>query len=78
MFFLAENVSGMLAGRHKEALKNIIDLFEKSGYAVTYQLLNTSDYGVPQDRKRVIFVGYRKELGKQFVHPAPTTFVNDQ
>ena len=78
LFFLAENVSGMLAGRHKEALKNIIDLFEKSGYAVTYQLLNTSDYGVPQDRKRVIFVGYRKDLGKQFVHPAPTTFVNDQ
>ena len=31
LFFLAENVSGMLAGRHREALTNIIHLFEKSG-----------------------------------------------
>ena len=70
-FFLAENVSGMLAERHSEALKNIINLFEKSGYEVTYKLLNTSDFGVPQDRKRVIFVGYRKDLEKKFIHPDP-------
>jgi len=78
LFFLAENVSGMLAGRHRDALNNIIYLFEKSGYEVSYQLLNTSDYGVPQDRQRVIFVGYRKDLGKKFIHPAPTTFVANQ
>ena len=78
LFFLAENVSGMLAGRHREALVNIIHLFEKSGYVVTYQLLNTSDYGVPQDRQRVIFVGYRKDLGKKFIHPAPTTLTTDK
>ena len=70
-FFLAENVSGMMAKRHSEALKNIIKLFEKSGYNVTYKLLNTSDFGVPQDRKRVIFVGYRKDLEKKFIHPDP-------
>ena len=68
----------MLASRHKEALKNIIYLFKKSGYTVTYELLNTSDFGVPQDRKRVIFVGYRKDLGKKFIHPSPTTFSIDQ
>ena len=78
LFFLAENVSGMLAGRHNEALKNIIQLFEKSGYVVTYELLNTSDFGVPQDRQRVIFVGYRKDLGKKFIHPSPTTLGIDQ
>lgn len=72
-FFLAENVSGMLAARHSEALKNIIKLFEKSGYNVTYKLLNTSDFGVPQDRKRVIFVGYRKDLKIKYVHPESTT-----
>ncbi len=72
-FFLAENVSGMLAARHSEALKNIIKLFEKSGYNVTYKLLNTSDFGVPQDRKRVIFVGYRKDLRIKYVHPESTT-----
>ena len=72
-FFLAENVSGMLAARHSDALKNIIKLFEKSGYNVTYKLLNTSDFGVPQDRKRVIFVGYRKDLRIKYVHPESTT-----
>jgi len=78
LFFLAENVSGMLAGRHKDALNNIIHLFEESGYNVSYQLLNTSDYGVPQDRQRVIFVGYRKDLGKKYIHPTPTTFIENQ
>ena len=60
-FFLAENVSGMLASRHKEALTNIIQMFEDSGYTVTYKLLNAKDYNVPQDRKRVIFIGYNKD-----------------
>tara|TARA_Y100000816_G_scaffold270149_1_gene233674 strand:+ start:1249 stop:2253 length:1005 start_codon:yes stop_codon:yes gene_type:complete len=77
LFFLAENVSGMLAGRHSEALKNIIQLFKKSGYVVTYELLNASDFGVPQDRKRVIFVGYRRDLDKKFIHPSPTTLSID-
>lgn len=77
-FFLAENVSGMLAARHYEALQNIIKLFEKSGYNVTYKLLNTSDFGVPQDRKRVIFVGYRKDLKIKYVHPEPTTSSFDE
>ena len=77
LFFLAENVSGMLAGRHSEALKNIIQLFKNSGYVVTYELLNTSDFGVPQDRKRVIFVGYRRDLDKKFIHPSPTTLSID-
>ena len=77
-FFLAENVSGMLAARHSEALKNIITLFEKSGYIVSYKLLNTSDYGVPQDRKRVIFVGYRKDLKLKFTHPEPLASSKDE
>lgn len=72
-FFLAENVSGMLMGRHGEAFKNIIALFDESGYNVTFKLLNASDYGVPQDRKRIIFVGYRKDLNTKFEFPEPST-----
>ena len=68
----------MLAQRNASALERIIQLFEKSGYEVSYQLLNASDYGVPQDRKRVIFVGYRKDLGKKFTHPASTTLFKNQ
>lgn len=72
-FFLAENVSGMLFATHREALKNIIQMFEDIGYVLSFQLLNVADYGVPQDRKRVFFVGYRKDLGLKFDFPKPTT-----
>ncbi|MDB4040886.1 DNA cytosine methyltransferase [Methylophilaceae bacterium] len=74
-FFLAENVAGMLAPRNIEAIENIEKMFEEKGYLVSKKLLNVSDYGVPQDRKRVIFVGYHKKKmnGKRFVHPKPTS-----
>lgn len=63
-FFLAENVSGMLLGRHSEALENIKDMFRKAGigYELSFEMINAADYNVPQDRKRVIFVGIRKDL----------------
>jgi len=70
-FFLAENVSGMLANRHSEAVKNIVRMFEECGYDVSTKLLNASDYGVPQDRKRVFYVGFRKDLLCDFRFPPP-------
>lgn len=70
-FFLAENVSGMLALRHKDALQNIKDLFDESGYDLHFKLLNVADYGVPQDRKRVIFIGFRKDLNVDYDFPKP-------
>ena len=73
LFFLAENVSGMLAQRHSEALLNIKRLFSECGYDLSFSLLNAVDYGVPQDRKRVFFVGYRKDLNKTFHFPEPFT-----
>ena len=39
------------------------------GYNVIYQLVNAADYGVPQNRQRVIFVGVRKDLGIEFAFP---------
>ncbi|MDR2598667.1 MAG: DNA cytosine methyltransferase [Oscillospiraceae bacterium] len=68
-FFLAENVSGMLSNRHREAVESIISMFEEAGYNVYMQLLNASDYGVPQDRKRVFYVGIRNDLDCTFVFP---------
>ncbi|KKP42223.1 MAG: Cytosine-specific methyltransferase [Parcubacteria group bacterium GW2011_GWA2_33_14] len=70
-FFLAENVSGILHPKHSEAFLNIIKQFEGAGYNVSYKLLNANDYGVPQDRYRVIVIGYRKDLGKKFEFPEP-------
>lgn len=68
-FFLAENVSGILFDRHKEAFLNILQSFAKLGYNVSYTLLNANDYGVPQDRLRVIIVGYKAEYDKIFIAP---------
>ncbi len=72
-FFLAENVSGMLANRHSEAVQNIIKCFEDCGYNVSITLVNAADYGVPQDRKRVFYIGFRKDLNIDFKFPEPTT-----
>lgn len=69
LFFLAENVSGILLQRHKEAFQNIIHEFKALNYNVSYFLLNANDYKVPQDRKRVIIVGYHKKIGKVFTPP---------
>lgn len=70
-FFLAENVSGILASRHRSAFLRILDRFAELGYNVSYSLLNANDYGVPQDRYRVIIVGYLEQYGKLFIPPKP-------
>jgi DNA (cytosine-5)-methyltransferase 1 len=72
-FFLAENVNGMLLERHSEALKNIKELFKNAGigYELSFKLLNASDFDVPQDRKRVFFIGIRKDLNFKFEFPQP-------
>jgi len=69
LFFLAENVSGMLASRHNEALENIKNHFIDSGYNLSFKLLNAVDYKVPQDRKRIFFVGFREDLNISFEFP---------
>ena len=69
LFFLAENVSGMLGSRHREALENIKNHFIDSGYNLSFELLNAKDYGVAQDRKRIFFVGFRKDLNIEFKFP---------
>lgn len=73
LFFLAENVSGMLANRHAGAVNNIIAQFQQCGYSVSLNLVNAADYGVPQDRKRVFYIGFRNDLGMDFEFPNPTT-----
>ena len=66
LFFLAENVSGMLSKRNTEAVDSFKKLFTEVGYNLNVKLLNAKDYGTPQDRKRVFFIGYRNELNMKF------------
>lgn len=65
LFFILENVKGLLSmegGKYKE---DIINRFSKLGYNVSFKLLRASDYGVPQSRERVFFVGLRKDIFKK-------------
>lgn len=77
-FFLAENVSGMLANRHSDAVKNILTMFDECGYDVTVNMVNAKNYGVAQERKRVFYIGFRKDLNINFKFPVGSTTEDDK
>ena len=72
-FFLAENVSGMLANKHSDAVHNILSLFDEAGYNVSLTLVNAKDYGVAEERKRVFYIGFRKDIDIDFKFPHGST-----
>jgi len=72
LFFVAENVPGIISSAHISEFEKILAEFSSVGYNISYKLLDARDYGVPQERKRVVVVGYRKDLGKSFEFPKPT------
>ena len=53
-FFVMENVKGMLS-----VAPQVVEDFEAIGYSVSYKILNAKDYGVPQNRERLIYIGNR-------------------
>ena len=61
-YFVAENVRGLLSIDRGEVIKIIINDFENIGYKVSYQLFNAANFGVPQNRFRVIIVGIRNDI----------------
>lgn len=72
LFFVAENVSGMLAKRNAIAVSSFLRLFDEAGYNVNLKMLNANDFDVPEDRDRVFYVGFRKDLGiESFSYPTP-------
>lgn len=69
--FVAENVSGLVRGSALGYFKRILAALKGSGYRVSARVLDAQWLGVPQVRKRLIFVGVRDDLGIDPVHPAP-------
>tara|TARA_R110000744_G_scaffold181684_2_gene300846 strand:+ start:673 stop:1812 length:1140 start_codon:yes stop_codon:yes gene_type:complete len=59
---IGENVAGLLAGEAKLKLNEIVNTFEEIGYDVSYKILNASHFGVPQSRRRVIFIAVREDV----------------
>jgi DNA (cytosine-5)-methyltransferase 1 len=67
--FLAENVKGILSANKGEAVKIIKQRFEETGYKIKIFLVNFADFGVPQLRERVLFIGVRKDIETEFIPP---------
>ena len=59
--FIFENVPGILTAQKGETFKTILSEFDRIGYKVDYKILNASDFGVLQNRRRVIIIGWKKE-----------------
>lgn len=68
--FVAENVGGLLLRQNDYSLRRILADFHSLGYDITYHLYNAEQYGVPQTRQRVIFVGTRSDVPR-FLPPRP-------
>ncbi len=70
--FVGENVKGLLTMANGDIFEAIKEEFSNCGYNVFSQLVNAKDFGVPQDRERVIIVGIRKDLDiNDFSIPVP-------
>ena len=64
--FVFENVPGILSAQNGIHLENILKGIDKAGYKIELKKLKASDYGVLQNRERVIIVGWRKELNLKY------------
>jgi DNA (cytosine-5)-methyltransferase 1 len=71
-WFVAENVSGLQSANDGQAFSMILRDLKESGYKITPHLYKFEDYGVPQTRHRIIIVGIRDDINKEFRVPAPT------
>jgi len=71
-FFVIENVKGLLDDKFKAVFDDFVIRLENAGYNVQWALLDAVNFRIPQNRERVFFVGFRKELGVRFTFPTPS------
>lgn len=70
-FFVIENVAGIISDHHFVAFHGLLSKLSEAGYRVQYSVVNTSHFGIPQERLRVIVVGIRNDLNCEFEFPVP-------
>ena len=63
--FVFENIPGMLSAKNGEYFTKIKKSIEGAGYNFSYKLLNARDFNVLQDRKRVIIIGWKKNIDRR-------------
>ncbi|MBQ9505322.1 MAG: DNA (cytosine-5-)-methyltransferase [Lachnospiraceae bacterium] len=74
-YFVFENVTGLLSAKDKDEtlhFDNMRALFKECGYSTEYRVLKATDYGVLQNRKRIILIGKRGKDEKNFYPELPT------
>lgn len=70
--FVMENVPGIAMGKMKLVFIDVMNELASAGYRVKCAVLNAADYGVPQIRRRAIFIGVRNDIPREPTFPAPT------
>jgi DNA (cytosine-5)-methyltransferase 1 len=70
--FIVENVSGMIHENCEELFRNQLTRFRLAGYNVSWKILHATDFGVPQERARLFFVGINSEFGVKYHFPQAT------
>lgn len=69
-FFLFENVKGLYrTAKHRDFFEQLKQKLRASGYVLTEQLINSIEFGAPQDRDRIILIGFRKDIAKKLNLP---------
>ena len=69
-YVLWENVKNLLSKKHRHNFDSYLEKMEELGYKNFYQVLNTKDYGIPQNRERVFTISIRKDIDKgSFLFP---------
>lgn len=69
--FVMENVAAMATHLKGKTIKTIVDAFENAGvgYKVKYEVLNSANYGIAQERRRIVVVGVRRDINSEFSYP---------
>src|SRR3989344_1871105 len=68
-YFLLENVKNLVSHDKGKSLQKVLSLLTEQGYVVYNNVLRSQDFGIPQNRERIFFVGIRNDLTQTFVYP---------
>ena len=75
-YFVAENVTGLKSANNGNSFRFILEEFANAGYKIVPHLYKFNEYGIPQKRHRIIFVGIRNNLKQHFLVPSTMPYKN--